>query len=25
MIRDDPQGRELLEFIEAATDTESWE
>jgi len=25
MIRDDSQGRELLEFIEAATDTEGWE
>jgi len=24
MLRDDPQERELLDFIEAATDTESW-
>jgi len=25
MLRDDPQERKLLDFIEAATDTESWE
>ena len=25
MLGDDPQGRELLIFKEAATDTESWE
>ena len=25
MLRDDPQERELLDFIEAATDTEEWE
>jgi len=25
MLRDDPQERELLDFIEAATDTEGWE
>ena len=24
MLGDDPQERELLDFIEAATDTESW-
>ncbi|NLD97070.1 MAG: antitoxin MazE family protein [Synergistaceae bacterium] len=25
MLSDDPQERELLDFIETATDTESWE
>jgi len=25
MLGDDPQERELLDFIETATDTESWE
>ena len=25
MLRDDPQEREVLEFIEAAMDTEGWE